>query len=123
MKRNISKDSPARTVELSPHRINRSVREALDTAKMSGSWECELSEEDFNFCFAGDKSDHGWFENVHVFRAGKRDSVIESETRTTEDLLAEEAEISRVKRVAQQAIPGQLTRPEDPSYHPQKKPE
>lgn len=51
------------------------------------------------------------------------EAVEERELKTEEDLVAEEAEISRKRRAALEAQPGRLRRPDDPNYNPKVKPE
>lgn len=117
-KRNISKDSQSKTVELSPHRITQDIRLAIDTAKMNDTWECELDDKDFNFLVGGRKDDVVIWENVTVYRRGKREAVIAKDSRTQEDLLEQEAEDSRLKRVEAESKPGRLKRPVGEDYHP-----
>lgn len=90
---------------------------------MDGTMECELPDDKFEFLFAGQTEHFAYWENVKVIRQGKREEVEERETKTDSDLVAEEQEISRVKRAAAEAQPGRLRRPDDKDYHPQRKPE
>lgn len=90
---------------------------------MDGTMECELPEDQFNFLFANQKVPFGYWEDVKVIKAGHRDEVEAMELKTEEDNVAEEAERSRLKRAAEEKQPGRLKRPDDPNYHPQRKPE
>lgn len=131
-KRTTSKNSQnaKKTINPSKYRVTKDISEKLDAAKMDGSNECELSDQEFDyisgngFDSTGAKANHIYFDDVHVFREGKMDEVMASMDRTAEDLIADEEEQSRVKREAKLAKKGQLTRPEirDEEYHPRKGP-
>lgn len=126
MKRGTSKISH-NAVKSNPYRITREIREAIDEAKMSGEWACELEDKDFDFLTAGAKDASGkpcdeiiW-EDVFIYRKGKRESVEASREKTAEDLLDEEAERSRLKRETEEKKGGRLKRPEMNDYHPKVK--
>lgn len=90
---------------------------------MDGSWECELDEADFNFLVNGRNEDSIMWEDVRVFRKGKKEEVLAREAMTAEDLINEEAEISRKKREALEKQGGRLRRPvSDAEYNPKQPP-
>ena len=89
---------------------------------MDGSYECELPNDLYAFMFADAKEDYGYWEDVKVYRAGKREEVLANENKTVEDLVTEEAEISRQRRAAKEAQAGQLRRPEIENYTPKQGP-
>ncbi len=85
---------------------------------------CELEDKDFDFIVGGAKTDQIMWENIRVFRKGKKEELLERDLRTTEDQINDEAEKSRLIRAAKESQPGQLKRPEIPAqeYHPNKGP-
>jgi hypothetical protein len=109
--------------QVNPHRITQEIRHKIDEAKMDGSMTCELPDAQFKFLFAEQSEDFGYWEDVKVIRAGQAAAVEARESKTEEDLVAEEAEISRQRRAALEAQPGRLKRPNDPGYNPKVKPE
>lgn len=111
-----------RTLDVNPYRITREIRDVIDAAKMNDSWECELEDRDFDFLVGGKKEDSIMWENVRVFRKGKREEILERESMTSEELVAQEEEISRKRREEREKLGGRLKRPDIPDYHPKKGP-
>lgn len=116
-KRPTSKTSPDAS-QLSKYRITQDIGLVIDNAKREGTWACELEDKDFDFLVNGAKCDDVVWENVHVFRKGKREEVEARHSRTAEDLIEEEQEISRKRREVAEAKKGQLPRQPDQEYHP-----
>lgn len=92
---------------------------------MNQTWECELDEKDFDFLVAGRKEDWMIWEDVRVYRKGKREQVIARGEMTSEEQLEQEAEVNRKIREQKEKLGGRLKRPiSDQEYHPTKmKPE
>lgn len=108
--------------QLTKYRITQDIGLVIDNAKREGTWECELESKDFDFLVNGSKCDDIVWENVHVFRKGKREDVLAKQAMTSEDLVTQEQELSRQRREALDAKKGRLPTPPAEEYHPKVKP-
>lgn len=116
-----SKTSPD-TQTISKYRITQDIGLIIDNAKRDGSWACEIEDDKFDFLVNGAKCDDIIWENVHVFRKGKMEDVLERQSMTAEDQIEAEQEISRKRREELEKKKGRLTAPPPEDYHPLKKP-